>query len=129
MPKSRRAKAGAASISAAIAANIYGLQIAARNIEDMAGNKTRFWVVGGPDAATPPSGHDKTSLTFLTPHKPGALVEVLGVFARNGVNVAMIQSRPSRQAAWEYRFFADVAGHRDDANLKSRVRKNCAGIR
>ena len=112
-------EASAASISAAIAANIYGLRVAARNIEDMAGNKTRFWVVSAPDKSASPSGHDKTSLTFLTPHKPGALVEVLGVFARNNVNVAMIQSRPSRQAAWEYRFFADVAGHRDDANLKS----------
>ena len=110
-------EAGAASISAAIAANIYGLQIAARNIEDMAGNKTRFWVVGSPDKAAPPSGRDKTSLTFLTPHNPGALVEVLGVFSRHDVNIAMLQSRPSRQAAWEYRFFADLAGHRDDPNL------------
>ena len=110
---------GAAAIGSALAANLYGLQIVARNIEDMAGNKTRFWVVGAPDKAAPPSGRDKTSLTFLTPHKPGALVEVLGVFARNSVNVAMIQSRPSRQAAWEYRFFADLAGHRDDANLKA----------
>lgn len=111
-------EAGAASISASIAANIYGLQIVARNIEDMAGNKTRFWVVGAPDKAALSSGRDKTSLTFLTPHKPGALVEVLGVFSRHDVNVAMIQSRPSRQAAWEYRFFADIAGHRDDENLR-----------
>ena len=110
---------GAAAIGSALAANLYGLQIAARNIEDLAGNKTRFWVVGAPDKAASPSGHDKTSLTFLTPHKPGALVEVLGVFSRHGVNVAMIQSRPSRQAAWEYRFFADLAGHRDDLELQS----------
>ena len=110
---------GAAAIGSALAANLYGLQIVARNIEDMAGNKTRFWVVGAPDKAAAPSGHDKTSLTFLTPHKPGALVEVLGVFSRHGVNVAMIQSRPSRQAAWEYRFFADVSGHRDDEPLRA----------
>ena len=108
-----------AAISSALAADIYALQIAARNIEDIAGNKTRFYVVAASDKASAPSGRDKTSLTFLTPHKPGALAEVLAVFARGGVNVSMIQSRPSRQAAWEYRFFADVSGHQNDARLQS----------
>lgn len=109
----------AASVSSALAANLYGLQIAARNIEDIAGNKTRFFVVGTADKASRSSGRDKTSLTFLTPHKPGALVEGLGVFSKHGVNLMMIQSRPSRQAAWEYRFFADVSGHKDDENLQA----------
>jgi chorismate mutase/prephenate dehydratase len=112
-------EAGAAAISSALAADIYGLQIAARNIEDIAGNKTRFYVVATPDKAPAPSGRDKTSLTFLTPHKPGALAEVLAVFARGSVNVSMIQSRPSRQAVWEYRFFADLTGHQHDAKLQS----------
>lgn len=110
---------GAGAISSALAADIYALQIAARNIEDIAGNKTRFYVVATSDKAPAPSGHDKTSLTFLTPHKPGALAEVLAVFARGHVNVSMIQSRPSRQAAWEYRFFADVSGHQSDAKLQN----------
>lgn len=109
---------GAAAIGSALAANIYGLQIAARNIEDLSGNKTRFFVVGASDKAPNSSGRDKTSLTFLTPHKPGALVDVLGVFARHGVNISMIQSRPSRQQAWEYRFFADVSGHKGDEKLQ-----------
>lgn len=110
---------GAAAISAALAADIYTLQVVARNIEDIAGNKTRFYVVANADKSPTPSGRDKTSLTFLTPHKPGALAEVLAVFARGGVNVSMIQSRPSRQAAWEYRFFADVSGHQNDPKLQS----------
>lgn len=109
---------GTAAISSALAANIYGVQIAARNIEDLSGNKTRFFVVGANDKAPAPSGRDKTSLTFLTPHKPGALVDVLGVFSRHGVNISMIQSRPSRQQAWEYRFFADISGHRGDEKLQ-----------
>jgi chorismate mutase/prephenate dehydratase len=116
-------EAGAAAIGSALAANLYGLQIAARNIEDLAGNKTRFWVVAGRDKTPKPSGRDKTSLTFLTPHKPGALVEVLGVFSRNGVNLMMIQSRPSRQAAWEYRFFADISGHQNDENLQRALKE------
>ncbi len=110
---------GAAAIGSALAANIYGLQIAASNIEDLSGNKTRFFVVSSPEKAPKPSGKDKTSLTFLTPHKPGALVDVLGVFASHGVNISMIQSRPSRQQAWEYRFFADISGHRDDEKLQN----------
>jgi len=109
---------GAAAIGAALAGNIYGLQIVADNIEDLSSNKTRFFVVGA-ESHIPPSGRDKTSLSFLVPHKPGALVEVLGVFRRHGINLSMIQSRPSRQEAWEYRFFADLQAHRDDASLQA----------
>jgi chorismate mutase/prephenate dehydratase len=110
---------GAAAIGAAIAANIYGLQIVARNIEDLANNTTRFFVVAREASTSGPSGKDKTSLTFLVPHKAGALVEVLGIFRKHGVNLSMIQSRPSRQETWEYRFFADVQGHRDEPTLQA----------
>jgi prephenate dehydratase len=89
------------------------------NIEDIAGNKTRFFVVGSPDKAPQPSGRDKTSLTFFAPHKPGALVQVLEVFRRHGINISMIQSRPSRQAAWTYAFFADVQGHQNDESMQA----------
>lgn len=111
------AEDNSAAISSALAADIYGVGIVARNIGDVPGNKTRFFVVGGPDKTPQPSGKDKTSLTFFTPHKPGALAEVLAVFARHGVNLMMIQSRPSRQQAWEYRFFADIQGHQMDPTL------------
>ncbi len=113
------AEANAAAIAPALSANIYGLQIAASNIEDIAGNKTRFFVVGASDKAPQPSGRDKTSLTFFTPHKPGALVQVLEVFRAHGINISMIQSRPSRQQAWTYAFFADVQGHQQDASMKA----------
>lgn len=109
---------GAAAIGSELAANLYGLQVIGRGIEDIAGNKTRFFVVATPEKAPRPSGNDKTSLTFLTAHQPGALVDALSVFSRHGVNVVMIQSRPSRQAAWEYRFFADVSGHQNTPPLQ-----------
>lgn len=112
---------GAAAISSALAANIYGLQIVAANIEDLATNRTRFFVVGPPESAPKPSGRDKTSLSFLVPHKPGALVDVLEVLRRHGVNLSMIQSRPSRQQAWEYRFFADLQGHMQDETLQAAI--------
>ncbi|MBV9471073.1 MAG: prephenate dehydratase [Abitibacteriaceae bacterium] len=114
---------GAAAISSAIAANIYGLQIVASNIEDLSNNKTRFFVIAAEPPPTPPSGRDKTSLAFQVPHKPGALVEVLNVFQRHGINLSMIQSRPSRQQAWEYRFFADLQAHRDDPSLKAALKE------
>lgn len=110
---------GAAAIGSRLAANIYGLQIARADIEDLANNKTRFFVIAPAACAPRASGRDKTSLAFLVPHKPGALVDVLGVFNRHGINLSMIQSRPSRQAAWEYRFFADLQAHRDDPTLQA----------
>jgi chorismate mutase/prephenate dehydratase len=118
-----RHEAGAAAIGAAIAANIYGLQIVASNIEDLPNNRTRFFVVGHNVPTPRPTGRDKTSLTFLVPHKPGALVEVLGIFTKHGVNLSMIQSRPSRQETWEYRFFADVQAHREDAALQDALQE------
>jgi chorismate mutase/prephenate dehydratase len=113
---------GAAAVGAAIAANIYGLQIVARNIEDLTGNSTRFFVVGpcsGAGSTPKATGRDKTSLTFLVPHKSGALVSVLEIFRKHGVNLSMIQSRPSRQQTWEYRFFADVQAHQNDESLQA----------
>ncbi len=112
-------EAGAAAISAKLAADLYELQIVASNIEDIEGNKTRFFVVGPAGSAPRPTGHDKTSITFFAPHKPGALVEILAAFQRHGINITMIQSRPSRQQAWEYRFFADLQAHRDEAPLQT----------
>ncbi|HEX8551911.1 MAG TPA: prephenate dehydratase [Abditibacteriaceae bacterium] len=110
---------GTAAIGSALAGNIYNLGLGAADIEDLAGNKTRFFVVGPTTAAPAPSGQDKTSLAFQVPHKPGALVDVLGVFTARGINLSMIQSRPSRQRAWEYRFFADLQAHIRDENLRA----------
>jgi chorismate mutase/prephenate dehydratase len=108
-----------AAIGPAIAASTYDLQIVASNIEDLATNKTRFFVVAPPDKAPAASGRDKTSLTFLAPHRPGALLEILSCFSKHGINLSMIESRPSRQQMWEYRFFADVQAHRSDATLQA----------
>lgn len=116
-------ESGAAAICSAIAANIYGLQIVASNIEDLSSNKTRFFVVAAEPPAIPPTGHDKTSIAFQVSHRPGALVEVLAVFQRQGINLMMIQSRPSRQQAWEYRFFADLQAHHDDPPLQTALKE------
>ncbi len=114
---------GAAAIGAPIAADVYSLQIVASDIEDLANNKTRFFVVAPQEKAPRASGRDKTSMAFLVPHQPGALVRVLDVLQSHAINLSMIQSRPSRQANWEYRFFADLQAHRDDENLQNALRE------
>lgn len=104
-----------AAIGSAIAAELYGLKIVCENIEDVSNNVTRFLVIGKEDAK--PSGEDKTSILFSTSHKAGALVEVLQEFKNQGVNLTNIESRPSKKRQWEYYFFADFLGHKNDQQV------------
>lgn len=106
----------AAAIAWAEAGPHYGLKLIEDGIQDVAQNITRFLVLGR--EAAPRSGSDKTGVIFAVPERAGALKEALTVFARNGINLTMIQSRPQRGRPWEYLFYADLRGHRDDPPLK-----------
>lgn len=106
---------GAAAISGEIAAEIYGLKIINANIEDNPENTTRFLIIS--KQATPRSGDDKTSLLISAPNKPGALYQLLAPFAKNEISMSRIESRPSRLANWEYVFFVDINGHREDEKI------------
>ncbi len=101
-----------AAIASARAAEIYGMEILAREIEDTPNNFTRFFVLGQHDAA--PTGNDKTSIVFSVKHKPGALYELLKELAGRNLNLTKIESRPTRQKPWEYNFYLDFEGHRED---------------
>jgi len=103
------AEAGAAAIGTEEAAALYGLQALARQINDQTDNYTRFLVIGR--QMSRPSGRDKTSVLFSVRDRPGALHQVLGVFARRQINLSRIESRPSKRKAWEYIFFVDLDGH------------------
>ncbi len=107
---------GVAAIASRSAANKYGLNILARNIEDMPDNTTRFLIIGS--NAIAPSGVDKTSLIVSAPNKPGALYTLLQPFAKNNVSMTRIESRPSRGVNWEYVFFLDLDGHIEDEPLQ-----------
>jgi len=107
-----RGEPGAAAIAAESAAEIYGLEILARNVEDDPGNTTRFLVIGA--QPVPASGDDKTSVLFATGNRPGALFHALGAFAEHGINMTRIESRPSRRGTWDYYFYSDLDGHVDD---------------
>lgn len=113
----RRAAAepGVGAIGSEVAAELYGLQVLARNIEDEPDNTTRFLVIGR--RAVPPSGNDKTSLLVSTRNKPGALFRLLEPLARNAISMTRIESRPSRRGMWDYVFFVDIEGHAEDAKV------------
>ncbi len=101
-----------ADIASARAAEIYEMQIIAKEIEDNPNNFTRFFILAKQDS--PPSGNDKTSIVFSVKHKPGALYESLKDLAARNINLTKIESRPTKQKPWEYNFYLDFEGHRED---------------
>ena len=106
---------GNAAVAGDRAAEHYGLAILASNIEDEPNNTTRFLILG--DYEPKPSGHDRTSLVLAARNRAGAVYEMLTPFATRGVSMTKFESRPSKVALWEYLFFVDIEGHRDDANV------------
>ncbi len=105
----------AAAIAGPLAAERLDLTILARDIQDNPHNLTRFFIVG--HTPSPPSGRDKTSLAFTLPHRPGSLHRALGLFSRRGLNLTRIESRPTKDRPWEYAFFVDFIGHRQDPEV------------
>ena len=106
-----RDEAATAAIAGEAAAEVYGLNILVRDIEDKADNTTRFLVIGR--KMFPASGQDKTSLLISTggTEGPGVLFRLLEPLAREGVSMTRIESRPSRRRKWDYVFFVDIEGH------------------
>jgi chorismate mutase/prephenate dehydratase len=105
-----------AAIASSLAAKVYEIPIIRANIQDMAHNMTRFFVIARQDV--PPTGKDKTSLIFSIKDKVGALHDMLIPFRKLGINLTKIESRPSKKKAWDYYFFVDLIGHRDDVKVK-----------
>lgn len=104
----------AAAVASERAAEIYGMQILAKQIEDNPTNYTRFFVLSKEDS--PRTGRDKTSIIFGAAHTPGSLYHALGEFAKRDINLTKIESRPTKQKAWEYNFYLDFEGHRTESN-------------
>ncbi len=121
---------GAGAIASELAAQIYGLKIVSRRIEDSASNITRFLVIGKTLAQS--SGRDKTSVMFSIRDRVGALYAMLKPFKDHGINLTKIESRPSRRKAWDYFFFVDLEGHCEDENVKKslkELRRDCPQLK
>ncbi len=104
-----------AAVAGEAAAELYHLQVLAKRIEDEPGNTTRFLVIGPEDA--PPSGCDKTSLLLSCRNESGGLHRLLTPLAEHQISMTRIESRPSRQGIWDYVFFIDLCGHRQDPKV------------
>jgi chorismate mutase/prephenate dehydratase len=111
--------ASVVAIAGSSAAEIYGLQVLAANIEDEPDNTTRFLIIGRLDP--PPSGDDKTSLLVSGKNRAGSLMRLLAPLARHRINMTRIESRPARRGLWEYVFFVDIDGHMQDPALRKAI--------
>jgi prephenate dehydratase len=114
-----RKERGSAAVLSPRAAAVFGLEVLADGIEDVVDNRTRFLIVTRPGATLPPlrqTGRQamRTTLVVSVRNEPGALLRVLAVFAGHGLNMSTIESRPSRERAWEYVFWVDL-----DADIES----------
>jgi chorismate mutase / prephenate dehydratase len=114
-------KPGAAAIASLQAAVHHGLNVLAENIEDQAGNVTRFVVIG--QHPGPKTGRDKTAIMFEVPHKPGSLAEALAIFKRGRLNLTWIESFPIARPEGGYLFFIELEGHQEDSRARRAIEK------
>lgn len=105
-----------AAVAGKQAAELYGLEILASNINANTNNYTRFFVIANEPQDIP--GADKITIIVSLKHEPGSLYHMLGNFYHNGLNMLSIESRPIEGTPWKYFFHIDVSGNLHDANVK-----------
>ncbi len=110
---------GAAAVLSPRAAALFGLEVVAERIGDLPDNRTRFLVLAGAGAEVgllDPPVERRTTLVLAVRNEPGTLLAVLRVIAAHGLNMRKLESRPSRERAWEYVFWIELDGdHREPA--------------
>lgn len=105
--------AAIASISAAM---VWGLSVVEKGIQDDPHNRTRFLTIGNIEPLA--SGRDKTSIILAVPNKSGAVYDMLSPLAKHGVSMTRFESRPARTGQWEYYFYVDLQGHKDEPAMQ-----------
>lgn len=106
-----------AAIGTSFAANFHELKIIYSNIEDNPSNFTRFLIISDKENKIK-KGKIKTSIIYVTKHIPGALYNVLELFANANINLLKIESRPRRKGRWEYIFLMDFEGDKEDPQIQ-----------
>ena len=105
-----------AAISSVDCAKIYEIPVIEEKINDENNNQTRFILLG--KFIAPQTGNDKTSITFSTENKAGALSKILNILDEYNLNMSYIDSRPSKKELGEYVFYIDFEGHMNDINVQ-----------
>ncbi len=121
-----REKRGVAAIASELAADIYGLNILEKNIQDQEGNTTKFIVVVSPETSQEVSfdtRQGRVSIFFEARHEPGSLYESLGVFARRGINLTKIESIPLKNQRFSYGFWIRFQGSLDDSMIQEALKE------
>jgi prephenate dehydratase len=117
---------GAAAVLSPRAAALFGLDVLADGIGDLPGNRTRFVILGGAGdplvpALQPRGALWRTTLVVAVRNEPGTLLQVLRVLAEHGLNMRKLESRPSRERAWEYVFWIDLDGDAADPPMAAAI--------
>ena len=105
-----------AAIGSIECARMYDIPVVEEKINDEENNQTRFIFLG--KFLAPQTGNDKTSITFSTENKAGALSKILTILEENNINMSYIDSRPSKKELGEYVFYIDFAGHINDEKVQ-----------
>jgi prephenate dehydratase len=113
-------KKNCACIASRSASEIHEIPIIAENISNNPNNYTRFLIIG--EKNTEPSGKDKTSIIFSIKHEPGSLFKIIEKFHNESINLTKIESRPTKLSVWEYNFFVDFEGHREEPQIKNMLK-------
>lgn len=114
-------KINCASIASKRAAEINQMPIIAEDIANDKNNHTRFLIMAKTESAQ--TENDKTSVIFSIKHEPGALYRVIKNFHVNNVNLTKIESRPTKSNTWEYNFYVDFEGHKDDSKIAGMLKE------
>ncbi len=111
-----------AAIGTNFASEVYGLKVLSSHIEDIPSNFTRFLIISNKENKIK-KGNIKTTIVYVVKDIPGALYRVLEIFAKANINLSKIESRPRRKGRWEYIFYMDFEGDKDDPKIQDVFKK------